>query len=93
MLSVSGVSPNRGSLNGGTVLAITGEGFSTNNTDNKVMLGDVQCEVIESTKNEMKCRTPSGGRIAEVDNSGSHPGEHCQGNPDQDESRLYASMN
>ena len=75
VLSVSGVTPKRGSLNGGTVLTITGEGFGSNNTNNIVMLGDVQCEVIESTENEMKCKTPSGGRTAEVDNSGLHPGE------------------
>ena len=75
VLSVSGVTPNRGSLNGGTKLTISGEGFSSNNTDNIVMLGDVQCEVTESTKNEIKCTTPSGGRTAEVDNSGLHPGE------------------
>jgi hypothetical protein len=40
-----------------------------------VMLGDVPCDVIESTESEMKCRTPSGGRVAEVDNSGSHTGQ------------------
>ena len=75
VLSVSGVTPNRGSLNGGAVLTIAGQGFGTNITDNMVMLGDVPCDVIESTESEMKCRTPSGGRIAEVDNSGSHPGQ------------------
>ena len=74
MLSVSSVTPNKGSLNGRTLLTIAGEGFSTNNTDNKVMLGNVKCEVTESTESEIKCRTPSGGRIATVDNSGSHPG-------------------
>ena len=74
VLSVSGVTPRRGSLNGGTLLTIAGKGFGANNTDNKVMLGNVSCEVTESTENEIKCRTPSGGRSATVDNSGSHPG-------------------
>ena len=74
VLSVSGISPKQGSLSGGTVLTISGEGFSTNVTQNTVRLGDVQCGVFESTETQMKCRTPSGGRIADVDNSGSHPG-------------------
>ena len=74
VLSVSDVTPNRGSLNGGALLTITGEGFSPNNTKNTVLLGDVNCDVVESTENEIKCRTPIGGRIIEIDNSGSHPG-------------------
>lgn len=75
LLSVSGISPNRGSLNGGTILTITGKGFNTNKTENIVTLGEERCGVIESSENEIKCRTPSGGRTIEVDNSGSHPGQ------------------
>lgn len=79
VLYVSDVTPNRGSLNGGTELTIQGGGFSTNNTENVVMLGDVMCEVTESTENELKCKTPIGGKIVEIDNSGSHPGNTRQG--------------
>ena len=74
VLSVTDVSPKRGSLNGGTEITIIGDGFHTNMSGNVVKLGKKKCLVLESTSSKMKCRTENGGSIVQVDNSGSHPG-------------------
>ena len=74
VLTVSGVSPQSGSLNGGTEVTITGEGFNGNMSGNVVKFGEKRCVVIESTTSEIKCKTENGGEIVQVDNSGSHPG-------------------
>lgn len=74
VLTVSNVSPQRGSLNGGTEVTITGEGFQSNTSRNAVKFGQKRCVVFESTSSEIKCRTENGGNMAQVDNSGSHSG-------------------
>ena len=74
VLTVSNVSPQRGSLHGGTKVTITGEGFHTNMSGNAVKFGQKRCVVFESTSSEIKCRTENGGNIVQVDNSGSHQG-------------------
>jgi hypothetical protein len=80
VLSVSDVSPKRGSLNGGTEVTISGEGFHSNMSGNVVKLGEKRCVVFESTSSEIKCRTENGGSIVQIDNSGSHPGMRCNKN-------------
>ena len=74
VLSVSDVSPKRGSLNGGTEVTISGEGFHSNTSENVVELGEKRCVVFQSSSSEIKCRTENSGNVVEVDNSGSHPG-------------------
>jgi hypothetical protein len=74
VLSVTKVSPKRGSLNGGTEVTITGNGFHSNMSGNVVKLGRKRCVVFESISTEIKCKTEDSGNIVQVDNSGSHPG-------------------
>ncbi|XP_028395269.1 fibrocystin-L-like [Dendronephthya gigantea] len=73
VLFLSAVSPSRGSLNGGTEITITGEGFHGNMSGNVVTIGEKKCEVFDSTSVTIKCKTQNGGSIVAVDNSGSHP--------------------
>lgn len=42
ILSVSGLSPRYGSLVGGTVLTVTGSGFSDDVSENKVLIGETE---------------------------------------------------
>lgn len=74
VLTVTNVSPKRGSLNGGTDVTITGEGFHSNTSRNAVVLGETPCVVFESTASEIKCKTENGAKIVQIDNSGSHSG-------------------
>uniref|UniRef100_A0A667XGZ1 PKHD1 like 1, tandem duplicate 2 n=1 Tax=Myripristis murdjan TaxID=586833 RepID=A0A667XGZ1_9TELE len=55
-LIVSSVSPLSGSLAGGTLLTVTGFGFSPNST---VTLGSDDCIVLHASDTELKCRTPA----------------------------------
>jgi len=55
---VTGLSPTSGSLNGGTLLTITGYTFSDSISDNIVKVGNAYCDMIESSETEIKCRTP-----------------------------------
>lgn len=73
-LQITGVSPKSGSLSGDTLVTIAGAGFSVNKKHNQVMLGGVKCEVVESSETQLKCITPKGGRMVNIDNSGSHSG-------------------
>ncbi|XP_035686784.1 fibrocystin-L-like [Branchiostoma floridae] len=73
VLSVTGMSPSRGSLSGGTLVGLSGEGFSTDVEGYSVMFGDTVCEVVSSSSNEIWCRMTSAGRRHIVDNGGAHP--------------------
>ena len=74
VLKVSGVSPKHGSIFGGTLMSVFGEGFSPNASANSVTLGDIPCEVLSSSNTKIMCRTGSSSRTHHVDNSGVHPG-------------------
>ena len=54
---VSSVSGITGSLGGGHVLTITGLGFSTSNSANKVRVEGMPCQVLSATSTELTCRT------------------------------------
>ncbi|XP_066276424.1 fibrocystin-L-like [Branchiostoma lanceolatum] len=73
VLRVTGMSPSRGSLSGGTLVGISGEGFSTDVEEHAVMFGDTVCEVLSSSSTEVWCRMMSTGRRHIVDNNGVHP--------------------
>ncbi|XP_053190049.1 fibrocystin-L-like [Scomber japonicus] len=55
-LIVSSFSPLSGSVAGGTLLTVTGFGFSKNTT---VTIGSEECKVIRASDSELKCRTPA----------------------------------
>ena len=76
-LSVSTVSPNAGSMVGGTEVVITGSGFeSGNKSDYKVALsmynGDIPCDVtaVDAVSKEVTCITRGSGKVIKVDNNG-----------------------
>uniref|UniRef100_A0A3Q3K5H6 Polycystic kidney and hepatic disease 1 (autosomal recessive)-like 1 n=1 Tax=Monopterus albus TaxID=43700 RepID=A0A3Q3K5H6_MONAL len=56
-LIVSSFSPLSGGVAGGTLLTVTGFGFSQNTT---VTVGSEECAVVHANDTELKCRTPAG---------------------------------
>jgi hypothetical protein len=54
---VTDFQPRSGSLNGGTLITITGYNFSTDIMNNNVRIGYTDCLVESSSNNEVKCRT------------------------------------
>uniref|UniRef100_A0A3Q3JRM8 Polycystic kidney and hepatic disease 1 (autosomal recessive)-like 1 n=1 Tax=Monopterus albus TaxID=43700 RepID=A0A3Q3JRM8_MONAL len=55
-LIVSSFSPLSGGVAGGTLLTVTGFGFSQNTT---VTVGSEECAVVHANDTELKCRTPA----------------------------------
>uniref|UniRef100_UPI0037E8D1AF fibrocystin-L-like n=1 Tax=Semicossyphus pulcher TaxID=241346 RepID=UPI0037E8D1AF len=72
VLEIHSVSPQFGSLQGGTRLTISGSGFSNNTSDNKVSVGAAECEVKAASKNELQCVMQSEEKTYGVTNQGSH---------------------
>ena len=75
VLVVHSTSPDKGSILGGTVVTLTGEGFSSNMSDNQVMCGNKECALISSSNTEIKCLTADTGKIIKIDNSGEDKGK------------------
>ncbi|XP_057684607.1 fibrocystin-L-like [Corythoichthys intestinalis] len=73
VLEVHSISPTVGSLMGGTELTISGSGFSRNVSDNKVYLGDSECEVQVASEHELQCILQSQEETHIVTNQGVHP--------------------
>ncbi|XP_065804470.1 fibrocystin-L [Labrus bergylta] len=63
LASVSSFSPLSGSLAGGTLLTVTGYGFSQDST---VTVGGKECTVVNAGDTELKCRTPAGSAGSEA---------------------------
>ena len=55
--TITGVSPSRGGTGGGVKLNITGSGFSTTPSQNKVTIDGTMCMVISATTTEITCMT------------------------------------
>ena len=73
ILLVHDVEPKYGSQEGGTLLTLSGEGFSVNCTENDVTVGGARCTVKACMNNEIVCETSSHSEVHKVDNSGNHP--------------------
>lgn len=61
VFSVSSVSPSTGSINGGTLITITGTNFSPDAQNTLVYIGDTLnwfCNIENITATQIKCRTP-----------------------------------
>jgi hypothetical protein len=59
---MTGVSPVTGSINGGTIITITGRNFSPDPLDNQVYIGNAInwiCDIISVTTTQIQCRTPA----------------------------------
>lgn len=75
VLAVNRVSPNQGSVLGGTVVRLEGTGFVQNASKMHVSIGGKKCDIISSTSNTIKCRASPATKTFNVDNSGRHPGK------------------
>ena len=64
--SVTALSPNTGSQAGGTRLTIRGDGFSNANSDNTVLVGSTECDVISSSFDTIVCVTRASAEEAEA---------------------------
>ncbi|CAK8682966.1 unnamed protein product [Clavelina lepadiformis] len=69
--SILSIAPDKGSLAGGTRVALTGSGFTSDMT---VSIGDVKCvDVSVTSDNLLTCVTEPGGVTHFVLNTGTHP--------------------
>lgn len=74
-LKVTSSSPATGSVNGGTIMVIRGEGFGSNCSLLEVDLGDgVICDVTECSDTELSCKVMVTPRTHVVKNNGSNTG-------------------
>lgn len=65
--SVIDISPKQGSVYGGTLLTITGTGFSTGLFDQVVKVSDFYCDILTATNTVLTCRIrPTGLTAADV---------------------------
>lgn len=75
VLEVTDISPRHGSIFGGTVVTVTGRGFSDNTSAVTVNIGDVPCKVLSSRSTKILCKTEASSTVHTVDNTGVHPGK------------------
>ena len=71
-LSVTNVYPLRGSLQGGTILTITGVGFGTNDTLVDVSVGDFVCDLDSVDDTLIVCQIEDTAVVHSVTNEGTH---------------------
>ncbi|KAK0070514.1 fibrocystin-L [Biomphalaria pfeifferi] len=69
---VLSMTPNFGSLYGGTDLVITGNGFSLNSSQMSVAVGTHQCNIMDLTETSIKCRIEDTGKYHTVSATGIH---------------------
>ncbi|XP_051826954.1 fibrocystin-L [Antechinus flavipes] len=55
---VTKISPSKGSIQGGTLLTITGNFFDQTDSPVRVIIGGQSCKVLQVTENNIYCRTP-----------------------------------
>ena len=67
--SIDSVHPAAGSTNGGTLLTITGAGFSVDPAANTVTLGARTCDVLDASLTRLVCRTRPGPATPAPDDS------------------------
>lgn len=71
---VSSFSPNIGSIRGGSVVSVYGEGFdSTDCRNNMVSFGSQRCQVANCSANWITCETSSAFVTHQITNEGSDP--------------------
>ncbi|XP_076438592.1 LOW QUALITY PROTEIN: fibrocystin-L-like [Babylonia areolata] len=71
-LKVTGLTPTRGSLYGGTLVTVTGQGFGTTATRVEVKVGNRTCDVEHVTDANITCRVRDAGVKVIVTNQGKH---------------------
>lgn len=75
ILEVTDISPGHGSIIGGSVLTLSGRGFSDNASAIAVTVGDVPCRVLSSRSTTIMCKTDASSVTYYVDNTEIHPGK------------------
>ena len=70
---VNSISPETGSLVGGSLVTLTGKGLDSVGV--QVLIGQAPCEVVSSDANKLTCTTPPVAARHIVDNSGTHASE------------------
>ncbi|XP_040210792.1 fibrocystin-L-like [Rana temporaria] len=71
-LYVDSISPEYGSMYGGSQVTLRGSGFSSNPQDNLVQIGSFPCNVSVSSATELTCVIQGPGNIFNVTNNGSN---------------------
>ncbi|XP_071792804.1 fibrocystin-L-like isoform X2 [Asterias amurensis] len=71
-LEVTGMFPDQGSSQGGTVVTLTGAGFGSNASDVTVSMDDYACVITSVADDEIKCEMTTSGRVHHVNNFGKH---------------------
>jgi hypothetical protein len=59
--AISSVSPTPGSIYGGAVLTINGNGFANSASNIQVLVGTSSCTIIQSTPGQVQCIVPAQG--------------------------------
>ncbi|GFS10808.1 polycystic kidney and hepatic disease-like 1 [Elysia marginata] len=72
VFQVTSMSPDFGSLYGGTDLLIIGEGFSSNSSEMEVSLGPHACDITSVTNNQIECRIADTGVTHLISATGTH---------------------
>ena len=72
-LSVSSFTPRVGSIRGGSVVNVYGQGFSTECSMNQVRFGSQRCKVLNCSNNWITCETSSAYVVHEITNNGADP--------------------
>ena len=72
---MTNVFPTSGSLQGGSRVTLTGEGFSSDESLYSISFGHVICDVDSADQNTVMCLTRRHGKTHVITNQGAHPGE------------------
>lgn len=59
MLMLQSISPTSGSAHGGTLLSLSGYGFGSDNTTNRVLVDGLPCEIATASNSDITCYAPS----------------------------------
>ncbi|CAF3925163.1 unnamed protein product [Rotaria sp. Silwood2] len=63
---LTGVSPRMSGIYGGILLIITGNGFSSNISNIRIMVGSNQCRLVQATTSQLQCTVPPQGSQSSV---------------------------
>ena len=79
ILEVNEVCPRTGSFLGGSVITITGTGFTELTEDiNEVFVGETKCDISSSGDSAIVCTVGNRWETHHVDNMGNHPGSFSE---------------
>ena len=74
-LSVDGMTPDQGSLAGGTLVKINGTGFGSNKSNVDVLIGKYPCDIRHVNDSSIECVTRGVGETFHIRNNATDPGK------------------